>query len=50
MLRKNHFCTSGKEFVDILIKEFLAALLPGLKCERNELPLESRACSGVHTL
>jgi hypothetical protein len=32
-----------------LIKEFLAALLRGKKCERSELPFESRAFSGVHT-
>jgi len=32
-----------------LIKEFLAVLLRGKRCERSELPFESRACSGVHT-
>ena len=32
-----------------LIKEFFAALLRGKRCERSELPFESRACSGVHT-
>jgi len=25
-------------------------LAAGSKCERSELPFESRACSGVHTL